>query len=126
MPESDVHVDIMERLDDKIGQRARHIVLDIAPEALQKYLEGSLHYGDGFQDDTGLKGQWCDISRKVGPLRRALWEGETLTRESPRTILMDLIGHCLMTIDMIDRAEIFEKVGVADTLARSTPPNDWA
>lgn len=98
-----VQVDILGDEAEEIGERARYMIEKLAAEALQKFAKASVHYGDAFQDDTGLKGQWCDIYRKIGPLKRALWEGKMLTRESPRTICMDLIGHLLITVDMLDR-----------------------
>lgn len=79
-----------------------YIVNPLLEEVRAKMVEDNKQYGDHHRD-LGLKGQFSDIYRKITPLRRALWEDETLPNEQPREILLDLIGHCLLTIEMIDR-----------------------
>lgn len=54
-------------------------------------------------DVLGIRGQFSDIWRKIWKLKKGMWDGETLVAEQPREILMDLIGHCFLAIDMIDR-----------------------
>jgi hypothetical protein len=78
-----------------------YIINSLLPEVRDKMVSDELHYGDNHKV-LGLKGQFADIWRKVGPLKRALWEDVELTRESPREICMDLIGHLLLTVAMID------------------------
>lgn len=51
----------------------------------------------------GVRGQFADIWRKIWKLRKAFWDGQALTGEQPREILMDLIGHCFLTIACLDR-----------------------
>lgn len=87
---------------ESIGPRAQYRIAILLGEMADKIAEDSRHYGDDNDKALGLRGQFSDIWRKIGPLRRALWEDETLVRETPRAILMDLIGHCLLTIQMID------------------------
>src|SRR6185503_1867367 len=50
----------------------------------------------------GVRGQFADIWRKIGKLKKALWDGQPLVGEQPREILMDLIAHCFLTIAMMD------------------------
>ena len=59
---------------------------------------------DGFPSHKllGLRGQFSDIWRKIPKLYKALWLGQKLTGEQPREILLDLIGHCLLSIDLLD------------------------
>jgi hypothetical protein len=66
-----------------------------------KMVQDAEQYGDTFLE-LGLKGQYADIHRKVGPLKRALWDEIELPNEGPREICLDLIGHCLLTIALID------------------------
>lgn len=87
----------------KMGPQATYIVTVLAPEFIDKFINANAHYGETNADVLGEKGQFAEIWRKVGPLKRALWDGLELTREQPREILMDLIGHCLLTIEMLDR-----------------------
>lgn len=88
-----------------MGPQARYIITKLGPEWTERFIEANRHYGGGNADSLGVRGQFADIWRKIGPLKRALWEGEELTREQPREILMDLIGHCMLTIAMLDRQE---------------------
>ena len=75
-----------------------------APEWAAQFTKKSNDYGDT-ADDLGAAGQYSDMSRKMGKLKRALWEGKTLTGEQPREILLDLIGHCFLTIHYIDQGD---------------------
>jgi hypothetical protein len=71
--------------------------------------EWSLHFTNkniDYADDAnrlGTKGAFVDIYRKVGKLKRAIWDGQELQGEQPREILIDLIGHCFLTIASMDQ-----------------------
>jgi len=88
---------------DQLGPQARRIIMEIIPAFAQRFVEKSLHYGDANANVLGPAGQFADIWRKIGPLRRALWDGEELTQEGPDEICRDLIGHAFLTIDMIQQ-----------------------
>ena len=88
---------------EQIGPQARRIIGEILPTFVQGFVKANLHYGGNNANVLGPAGQFADIWRKIGPLRRALWEGAELTREGPDQICLDLIGHCLLTIDMIQQ-----------------------
>lgn len=49
----------------------------------------------------GVKGQFADVWRKVGKLKKALWDEEALTGEQPREIIQDLISHLFLTLDLM-------------------------
>jgi hypothetical protein len=53
----------------------------------------------------GKAGQFADIWRKIWKLYKALWLHEALEGEQPREILLDLIGHCFLTLALIDEEE---------------------
>jgi hypothetical protein len=78
----------------------KYIEEAIIPTVVQNLRRGAAQYGDTFRE-LGPAGQFSDIWRKVGPLKRALWDGETLPSESPTQICYDLIGHCLLTIYLL-------------------------
>lgn len=83
-----------------------HIRENLIPEVLQHMRQGEAHYGSDNHQELGLPGQYADMWRKIKPLKRALWDGDTKgMKESPREICFDLIGHCLLTIAMIDRTQ---------------------
>lgn len=77
----------------------------LAIAALERFAEGYAEYGPGAADPLGLAGQWGDLHRKIMKLKRPLWNGEagTLTRESEQVVLEDIIGHCLLALDMLNR-----------------------
>lgn len=54
-------------------------------------------------DVLGIPGQFAEIWRKIWKLKKGMWDGADLVGESVREILLDLIGHCFLAIDMIDR-----------------------
>jgi len=87
----------------QLGPQAQRIIAEIIPSFVDGFIEASLHYGPNNANVLGPAGQFSDIWRKIGPLRRALWEGESLHRESPEQICLDLIGHLMMTIDMLQQ-----------------------
>lgn len=83
-----------------------HIRLNLLPEVAAHMRKGEDHYGANNHNELGLPGQYADIWRKIKPLKRALWDDDsTGMKEGPREICLDLIGHCLLTIAMIDRQE---------------------
>ena len=83
---------LMDRFDDIMG------------EWHEKFMAAYKEYGPGAADVLGLAGEWAEMWRKVSKLKRPLWSGEDcLTRESEREVLMDLIGHAMLAIDMLDR-----------------------
>lgn len=91
-------------MTDPTTKHGRHIVQELLPEWRAQFVEKSNDYGDT-ANDLGAAGQYADMNRKMGKLKRALWDGETLTGEQPREILMDLIGHCFLTIYYIDNGD---------------------
>jgi len=49
----------------------------------------------------GVKGQFADIWRKIGKLKKALWDDEPLEGEQPLEIIDDLISHLFLTRDLL-------------------------
>lgn len=76
----------------------------LSMEALDRFAEGYREYGEGAADALGLAGQWGDLHRKVMKLKSSLWTGKAnLTRETEEDILYDIIGHCLLALEMMAR-----------------------
>jgi hypothetical protein len=55
-------------------------------------------------DLLGSRGQFAEIWRKVPKLKKGMWDEEPLENESVTEILQDLIGHCLLALDYLDKA----------------------
>lgn len=83
---------------------AEYVCEGLLPEWEELFLQKNAGYG-GMHGELGLRAQYVDIHRKAGKVRRALWEDEDIGPESVREVLMDLIGHCFLTIDLIDKEE---------------------
>lgn len=97
---------------------ARRILAKHAPEALEHFLKRNAEYGDDNDFNLGVAGQYVDISRKVQKLKRRWWDHRPARdgEEDDRTVVMELIGHLLMAMDMLeggDRAQ--EEVKVEST-----------
>lgn len=87
---------------------SERIIGSLLQEWRDLFLKKNADYeAGGFENHRvlGIKGQFADIWRKIAKLKAALWDGKELTQEPPREVLMDLIGHCFLTIAMIDREE---------------------
>lgn len=91
---------------EEIPAKAQRILHGPALEALNLYAKRASDYtdADGFDpaEVLGVQGQFAEVWRKVWKLKNSMWDGREMVGEGPREILMDLIGHCLLAIDMID------------------------
>jgi hypothetical protein len=56
----------------------------------------------------GVKGQFADLWRKVGKLKKALWDDEPLEGEQPLEIIDDLISHLFLTRDLLLQKQMAE------------------
>lgn len=90
------------------GADGRYIRFMLMPEFWEQFARKAADYNDNENENhraLGVRGQFADIWRKIGKLKKALWEGRSLAGEQPREILLDLIAHCFLTIAMIDRED---------------------
>lgn len=95
------HIEISGRLTEN----GREIVSRVLPEALALFLNKNKDYGGDIGEafKLGAKGQFVDIWRKVGKLKRCLWDGEPLRGEQPKEIVQDFFGHCLLILADFER-----------------------
>jgi hypothetical protein len=111
---SEKHTNALDRLEKIQSEQEEAKVAEFAlPEAfleemelaMLRFAEGYAEYGPGAADVLGLAGQWGDLHRKVMKLKRAMWSGEDgyLKREEEPEILRDIIGHCLLSLEMYQR-----------------------
>jgi hypothetical protein len=94
----------LEPGDEPVGPRGHYIITTLATEWAQQFAESNVHYGDDAHGDLGIRAQFVDINRKVRVLRRVFWDGAVTTREDPRKILLELIGHCFLAVELLDHA----------------------
>lgn len=86
-------------------EQFRSIMLTHLPAWAKLFEEKNREYGAGQQSSgsaLGVKGQFADIWRKIGKLKTGIWDDNesALTSESVDEILLDLIGHCFLTLWM--------------------------
>jgi hypothetical protein len=79
-----------------------YILNVLLPEIRKKMIADAAHYGTEGHKGLGLKGQFADMYRKMVPLKRQMWDGIPSTREDTREIVQDMIGHCLLTLALLD------------------------
>jgi hypothetical protein len=72
----------------------------IMDEARMLFEDKNRGYGDTAYL-LGARGQFADMWRKMGKLKHTLWDGNEPVGEDIEEMLMDLIGHCALTIDFI-------------------------
>lgn len=70
---------------------------EIAPEVLDLWNRKSQGYGEQLFD-FDVRAQALELNRKNGKVKDALWHGRQLEFEDLEEVLMDMIGHCYITI----------------------------
>lgn len=89
-------------------QQGEYIFFNVIPKVIEMFLGKNQDYGDT-SFELGIKGQYAELHRKMGKLKRSMWDGEELMYEKTDEVLTDLIGHCLLSLYFLER----EKIGVA-------------
>lgn len=94
----------------------REIITEHFPAWAELFASKNSEYGSGSAFELGQRGQFSDIYRKIIKLKRAMWDEDesVLTTESVDEIIMDMIGHCFLTLEMRKRER--EKVEQAAPL----------
>lgn len=87
------------------NEQARRVLIDVLPGLIELYLKKSKDYGGdvGAMIGLGPKAHFVDMWRKMGKLKRALWDGVELEGEKPEEIMRDLVGHIFIILDTITR-----------------------
>lgn len=94
-----------ERISMFLGRSIPHdqcaeILLGPLQDAIQLFVKRQAEYGES-ANHLGAKGQFADINRKFWKLKRLMWD-ESVPKdaisESAEEVLMDFIGHCLLSI----------------------------
>lgn len=84
-----------------VSEQAERIV-EIGEEALDLFIRRNRGYGPT-SEHLGARGQYADMWRKMGKLKHTLWDGNPTVGEDIEMMLMDLVGHSLLTIDFLRR-----------------------
>lgn len=100
--------DEWDALHEQMSPDGQYIMERLLIEWADMFMLKNLSYGSD-ANRLGVKGAFVDIHRKEGKLKRAIWDGQKLEGEQPREILMDMIGHCFLTITAMDREALGEE-----------------
>jgi len=99
------------------GKQLRDIVMKHLPEWAELFFRKNAEYGEN-ASVLGDRGQFADMWRKMGKLKTAMWDGheDKLVSEGVDEILMDLIGHCFLTLQIREEErQILDKERLADS-----------
>lgn len=113
------------------SEELREIVAGHLPAWAELFARKNSEYQDGSGGafTLGERGQFSDMYRKMIKLKAALWDGNEsqLTTEGVEEILMDLIGHCFLTLEMRRRANNHKGIveRIYKGLASDEVPADW-
>jgi hypothetical protein len=97
-----------EQPEDNDPADMRYIRDFLVAEWWEQFHAKAEDYNDGAHENhkvLGIRGQFSDMWRKMGKLKKSIWDGKPLASEQPREIIQDLIGHCFLTLAMIDEEE---------------------
>lgn len=95
---------IVITIDNPPSDDAAFIMRELVPDWLRQFGGKNKDYADGGEDTfhtadlLGARGQFADMWRKMGKLYRALWKGQEMRGEKSDEMVMDLIGHCFLTL----------------------------
>lgn len=92
-------------LDYSGTKQSEDILGRLIPEWAALFAEKQRQYKD-VDNSLGARGVFPDINRKVGSLKRYVWDGEEWEAnrrvDNPREIILDLIGHLFLMLHMRD------------------------
>lgn len=96
-----VYDEFVLRVPKIMTEHARSIFQYVLPDVMKLFAEKSNRYGEPDGDDLGIAGTYADMHRKWKRLRKHMWEGESWPEggEPFEEVLMDMVGHCLKTIE---------------------------
>lgn len=73
----------------------------VLPDVLRHFFKDNADYGDNHREGLGLRAEFVGVHRKVKKLQKAIWDGENMNGEGAEEMLTDLIGQCLIMLDLI-------------------------
>ncbi len=80
---------------------ARHL-----PGMVEMFRQKSRDYQTdsfGTHEVLGAKGQFAELWRKMGKLKRSMWDDQPMQFENTEEILFDLFGHIMLAVDLVKR-----------------------
>lgn len=116
-------VEVRYPIDAIATEQARDIMDRIVPEWAEEFLRKNRKY-KAVTNDLGPRGVFPDVNRKVGILKSRMWDGEPTVGEPTREVIMDLVGHLLLMVHMMDEEARHEGWTDAKVKFDLLPPDD--
>lgn len=117
------------KVEEGDTEQLRRILVNELPFVIGHFARKNKQYGEN-AGVLGVRGQFADIWRKIGLLKTAMWDGEPerLQFEDVTEVIWDLIGHLLLTLDMLqqtsDKKDI-EDLNRLKIVQYEEVPNFW-
>ncbi|AWY03507.1 hypothetical protein ERK16_64 [Mycobacterium phage Erk16] len=96
---------ILEELTSEYASPVDDLIAKHLPRVLELFRSKARDYSDRSgifaAEVLGAPGQFAEIWRKIPKLKKGMWDQDALENETVEEILFDLIGHCLLALDMI-------------------------
>ena len=88
------------------------LLIEHLPHVVQMFRNKARDYGSDNHftaDALGARGQFAEIWRKVGKLKRCMWDGKSMKYEQSDEILSDLFGHIMLAMDYVKTDAVAKK-----------------
>jgi hypothetical protein len=84
---------------------AAYVFAELLPEWEKLFETKNAGYGE-YDGELGPMGEVVELHRKLGKLKRAFLEKADTSNwdESPREVVLDMIGHCFLLLYVLDEA----------------------
>ncbi len=77
----------------------------ILPEVMRKFFSKNADYGDQHRTGLGIKAEFVGLHRKFAKLKAFFWDNQEMNHETGEEMLQDVIGACLLMLDLMNLEE---------------------
>jgi hypothetical protein len=81
----------------------------ILPEVMRKFFSKNADYGDQHRTGLGIKAEFVGLHRKFAKLKAFFWDGQEMNHETGEEMLHDVIGACLLMLDLMNQEKLRER-----------------
>lgn len=100
--------------DGFLTEDAKYAISTVLPEVAKNFEQYSKEYRG--PRILGIRAEFVELHRKLGKIKLAVWDGVDTSewRESPRTILLELIATACLAVKDLDDASEAQKMNPED------------
>lgn len=99
-----IHGRVQVQINDETPRQIDELLTNDFERFITLFNERTIEYGDhAFL--LGSRGQFADMSRKMGKLKTGVWDDNqsALVSEGVEEVVLDMIGHCFLTLQCLRR-----------------------